>query len=135
MFIHKLKRLSLNNFERRNLSMSLRPNEAQELYDAYAFDDNYSYSCAYEGCPEGNSFSSEELDDASSYGKDRTQRSMRRRKTLRAKRRFFTTTSVAAKNLRARYVKEDSAHYPLNKSYVVIAERLIKTAKKMGMDI
>lgn len=118
--------------------MTLRPNETQEAQELY---DMFNASCydgdgdAYEDWPEDDSFSSEELDDASFSRTAKTQRSIRRRKTARAKCRFFGTISVVAKNLRARNIEADSNPHSFDKAGIIAADRLIKAAKKMGMDI
>lgn len=141
--------------------MNSRPNEAQEvqeLYDAYAssdenYGDDYAYGYgydgdddgydgdddAYEGWPEDDSLDvegcPEDDSDESSLSNDaKLQRSNRRRADARAKKRFFETAAIVAKNLRARLSHADRhPNAPIPKYQV--AKRLLSTAQKMGMDI
>ena len=136
--------------------------KVQELYDAYASsDENYGYGYdgdddAYEGWPEDDSFDVkywpeddsfdvkywpeddsfdvEVLDESSLPNDAKLQRSNRRRADARAKKRFFETAAIAAKNLRARLSHADRhPNAPIPKYQV--AKRLLSTAQKMGMDI
>ncbi len=142
--------------------MSTRPNEAQELYDAYASSDEnygddsvYSYGYdgdddAYEGCPEDDDYTN--IDDISDEDRfliakgtvtffdkngiplSKANRNRRRRGTAMANRRFLITVTIVAKNLRARLSDADCyPNEPIPKYQV--AKRLMATAKKMGMDI
>lgn len=98
--------------------MSTRPNEAQEMYASsdYTPDDVQFFD-----------------ENGISYSK--AERKKRRRGTAMAKRRFFRTAQVVSNNLRARIAEEEANPYSVNKSYAYVALDVIKTAKKMGMDI
>lgn len=129
--------------------MNSRPNEAQEvqeLYDAYASSDenhgdDYAYGYGYDGdddayeeWPEDDSLDVEVLDESSLPNDAKLQRSNRRRADARAKKRFFETAAIVAKNLRARLSHADRhPNAPIPKYQV--AKRLLSTAQKMGMDI